>query len=1192
MGIITLPNFRTTADVTARVRLKDGGLAIDWSEAAGIKAWLYSDAQKAISGRFDVSVIQKDHTLLKCDYSATKPQYLGVNRIIVQATFRGRTKTYDKAAFNFVPRTSDVPGDITIEDPVVDLEIEVSDVSSSILDEVIYAAIAATEKANEAAEQIPLQVLTEAREATAEALDAAEEARAAGIDDVEADADNNVGTPSVDATLENKKLTLHFHNIKGLTGNTPHITIGTISTLPEGSMATVTLRGTADDPIIDIGIPVGATGAQGNTGSSVDYPFELVNNLSTDDATKGLSAAQGKVLNERVVPLETVVKGVVTKEITWSSGWINGQGTISSSSVSKFSQPFVLKKGERVTVGTQNSNICIIGSTTADSLVVGNTITVIQMTTTSEQFETYQYTAANDIKIVLCVLASNYTLVFDYPDNIEAKLENIDDAPEQGSNHFVKSGGVSANIEAVSNTVFDGFRGKNLFALSKFKSGVMLIGDGRESSTSANYGCTPFISVEENTNYIISSLTSYYLMPSGEDIVFFFGDNGGFISKETVEISGSSYVFTTPVGCHFVRFNLSSLYGLNYTQLEAGNTRTAYEEYRLTFNNGDSLIKPEDFDSSCFDRYVSDSELLLKSKVVKGAIDEVRTSDVNASLKSVGKYSVKCYETLRNTTYELLGGVVLNDGQKYNIHVETASLWTGASVYVYLQHWSEDGGTRYSNVSILDLRDGQSQDFELVPYHPWPNAHIVLYGAAFSGELTLTVSTDTKNELLYFNKNQVKLAEKSRFENEWLSFIYGCKYKSIDHDHQTPAGYYEAENAYKRMAIMCFTDSHIDYYPYYNSGNEYSLENVSDNVDYVNYSKIKNPNIQLNGNRPTFDCILHMGDIVTTNGERTKEFEKTKQNMFFDRVKKSSVPVLFSKGNHDCNDMGNKVGLAFDDADWQGLWYGYAESNYGIVRQTKGSGEKSTWHYLDFDEYKVRIVVLDGQDANKNIATPSDDALYDGTNNKIMYDGSNGFYISQEQFSWVVNNALNFDDKDEKDWVVIFAVHQYRLDDGASRHSVKYQYEASTPKLFDCCVAFNNGTTYTEQYTFDPNNTGSTDLDVNPYAFFNLNINADFTRYANLDKKPKVAMWLMGHNHYDYTVNDRGIQRVWVLQGMASARTGDQRVQRVVGTRTQNAFDMILIDNIERTIRFIRYGAGKDCFGVGGDRFMPDGLSY
>lgn len=46
--------------------------------------------------------------------------------------------------------------------------------------------------------------------------------------------------------------------------------------------------------------PQGPQGPQGNTGSSVDYPYELVNNLTTDDATKGLSAAQGVVLNGKV----------------------------------------------------------------------------------------------------------------------------------------------------------------------------------------------------------------------------------------------------------------------------------------------------------------------------------------------------------------------------------------------------------------------------------------------------------------------------------------------------------------------------------------------------------------------------------------------------------------------------------------------------------------------------------------------------------------------------------------------------------------------------------------------------------------------------------------------------------------------------------------------------------------------------
>lgn len=47
--------------------------------------------------------------------------------------------------------------------------------------------------------------------------------------------------------------------------------------------------------------PMGPRGYQGNTGSSIDYPFELVNNLETDDPTKGLSAAMGKVLYEREV---------------------------------------------------------------------------------------------------------------------------------------------------------------------------------------------------------------------------------------------------------------------------------------------------------------------------------------------------------------------------------------------------------------------------------------------------------------------------------------------------------------------------------------------------------------------------------------------------------------------------------------------------------------------------------------------------------------------------------------------------------------------------------------------------------------------------------------------------------------------------------------------------------------------------
>lgn len=55
---------------------------------------------------------------------------------------------------------------------------------------------------------------------------------------------------------------------KGDTGDTPEFTIGTVSTLPAGSNATASITGTASDPVLNLGIPVGAKGDTGNTGST------------------------------------------------------------------------------------------------------------------------------------------------------------------------------------------------------------------------------------------------------------------------------------------------------------------------------------------------------------------------------------------------------------------------------------------------------------------------------------------------------------------------------------------------------------------------------------------------------------------------------------------------------------------------------------------------------------------------------------------------------------------------------------------------------------------------------------------------------------------------------------------------------------------------------------------------------------
>ncbi len=318
MSTITLPNIRVSSDLTVGLKLKDGGVAIDWSTLSNIRVSIYSDAQRSLAGRCTSSVDEDDSTVLVCEYAANKPQYLGVNRVIVQCTYMGETKTYDKPAFNFVRWTDDLSGEeITISDPDIDVEIEVEDVSSSILQEAVDAAFNAAADAEAAAHLVPLEVLQDCVEATAGAEAAAATANAAGIDEVTATIDGNVGTPAVSVDLTDKHLTLGFTNMKGATGAAAGF--GTVSASVGANTGTpsVTVTASGADTAKSFAFAFdglkgekGDKGDQGNTGSSVDYAYELVNNLTTNDATKGLSAAMGVQLESEVSQLDLKVNGV------------------------------------------------------------------------------------------------------------------------------------------------------------------------------------------------------------------------------------------------------------------------------------------------------------------------------------------------------------------------------------------------------------------------------------------------------------------------------------------------------------------------------------------------------------------------------------------------------------------------------------------------------------------------------------------------------------------------------------------------------------------------------------------------------------------------------------------------------------------------------------------------------------------
>ncbi len=354
------------------------------------------------------------------------------------------------------------------------------------------------------------------------------------------------------------------------------------------------------------------------------------------------------------------------------------------------------------------------------------------------------------------------------------------------------------------------------------------------------------------------------------------------------------------------------------------------------------------------------------------------------------------------------------------------------------------------------------------------------------------------------------------------------------------------DDAYDRANFVFFTDSHIDFMEA-----DDCMDNLKRTIAFANEAPIK------------FDAVINAGDAITPFYEQDKSLPLLNAKMFFDEAKKSKVPFLFAKGNHDVNCWWNKPENVLTDRDYYNLYYWFCTENHGTVHQDKSNGCPSTWHYYDVEKQKIRIVCVDFQDIDKTVKNEK---------GHVKYFGSNGFYVSNEQMNWIANEALNFDSKPEKDWGVILVCHHFPADNP--------DYENAGEKLLDLCVAFNDGDTYETHYKNELN------------SFFDLDVEADYTRYKDLEKKPHMICWLMGHIHDDVHMVKKGIHFIYTRNASASMRSGDARVLRIPGTVTQNAFDILNIDTKTRKIRMFRYGAGVNCYGEGGDRFLPEGLSY
>lgn len=156
-----------------------------------------------------------------------------------------------------------------------------------------------------------------------------------------------------------------------------------------------------------------------NVNSAKEQAIKDIQSVSHPDTTLtiegGLAEAKatGEAIDSLKEDLVNITNGVkpIHKNIVWQNGYIDNNGIVKKSSLSKYAV-ISLKSNETVLVGTLNANITMLGKTNSDTVSVGDTVTPIKITSPYDRFEDYTYYTLEDAKIVVCVLTSNYKLKF------------------------------------------------------------------------------------------------------------------------------------------------------------------------------------------------------------------------------------------------------------------------------------------------------------------------------------------------------------------------------------------------------------------------------------------------------------------------------------------------------------------------------------------------------------------------------------------------------------------------------------------------------------------------------------------------------------------------------------------------------------------------------------------------------------
>lgn len=242
----------------------------------------------------------------------------------------------------------------------------------------------------------------------------------------------------------------------------------------------------------------------------------------------------------------------------------------------------------------------------------------------------------------------------------------------------------------------------------------------------------------------------------------------------------------------------------------------------------------------------------------------------------------------------------------------------------------------------------------------------------------------------------------------------------------------------------------------------------------------------------------------------------------FNEMEKAKGRKVYLCGNHDFGDSYNI-----------GKDYPNKTLSPGEFNQLMGGyGSDEMYFYLDDKSRKTRFICLNTSDSY--ILTPNGVQKYNRS------EDENCHVIRQDQVRWLVDEALN---TPEEGWRIILMGHVPLRDN------------------------MHNGIQIAELLNSRNHNRNITLENTDSNPDFNLNINAEFSRYKSCD----IVCYISGHTHYDNLLDYHGVNVV-----STTFAKGDELDSNLPTNLINTTFDVYCVSFKRRQVDVIRFGKGID----------------